>query len=120
MAHRFDVEAVDQMLQDVRGCDRPFGGVTFLAGGDFRQVAPVVPGANAALLTAASVRKSPLWPQFTLSELTWPLRDRQDPHTHVLSTSSALGILVLFRKLHSINWSTFLQRSMLLPIFQRP
>ena len=79
MAHRFDVEAVDQMLQDVRGCDRPFGGVTFLAGGDFRQVAPVVPGANAALLTAASVRKSPLWPQFTLSELTWPLRDRQDP-----------------------------------------
>eukprot|EP00665_Eupelagonemidae_sp_cell47_P006371 gene6370-142_t len=44
MTHRFDLEAVDQLLQEVRGCKEPFGGVVFVGGGDFRQTAPVVKG----------------------------------------------------------------------------
>ena len=41
MAHKWAVDAVDRMLQDIHNCKAPFGGVPMLFVGDFRQLLPV-------------------------------------------------------------------------------
>ncbi|PIA35515.1 hypothetical protein AQUCO_03500110v1 [Aquilegia coerulea] len=61
MQHRHCVEAVDRSLQDIRGNDKPFGGVTVVLGGDFRQTLPVIPQGSREEVVAASFRKSFLW-----------------------------------------------------------
>jgi hypothetical protein len=43
MIKRQFVETLDRSLQDVMGCELPFGGKVMVFGGDFRQVLPVVP-----------------------------------------------------------------------------
>ena len=43
MQHRHCVEAVDRTLQDIYDNERPFGGITVVLGGDFRQILPVIP-----------------------------------------------------------------------------
>lgn len=43
MTHRHCFEALDRTLQDVRDCQRPFGGLTVVFGGDFQQILPVIP-----------------------------------------------------------------------------
>ncbi|KAL5704888.1 hypothetical protein ACHQM5_023252 [Ranunculus cassubicifolius] len=42
MQHRYCVEAVDRTLQDIRNNPAPFGGITIVMGGDFRQTLPVI------------------------------------------------------------------------------
>ncbi|PIA31381.1 hypothetical protein AQUCO_05000048v1 [Aquilegia coerulea] len=41
MQHRFCVEAVDRTLRDIREIKEPFGGVTVVLGGDFKQTLPI-------------------------------------------------------------------------------
>ena len=43
MQHRHTIEAVERTLRDILGNNLPFGGITMLFGGDFRQTLPVVP-----------------------------------------------------------------------------
>ncbi|CAN1777384.1 ATP-dependent DNA helicase PIF1 [Linum perenne] len=44
MAHKHCIEALDRTLRDVLNCDElPFGGLTMVFGGDFRQILPVIP-----------------------------------------------------------------------------
>jgi hypothetical protein len=43
MTKRQSVETLDRSLQDIMGCELPFGGKVMVFGGDFRQVLPVVP-----------------------------------------------------------------------------
>ncbi|PIA34361.1 hypothetical protein AQUCO_03800159v1 [Aquilegia coerulea] len=42
MQHRFCVEAVDRTLRDIREIKEPFGGVTVVLGGDFKQTLHVI------------------------------------------------------------------------------
>jgi ATP-dependent DNA helicase PIF1 len=42
MTHRFAFEAVDRTFRDITGIEKPFGGIIFVMGGDFRQILPVV------------------------------------------------------------------------------
>lgn len=42
MTKKQAVEALDTTLQDIMGCQLPFGGKVMLFGGDFHQVLPVV------------------------------------------------------------------------------
>ena len=43
MQHRHIHEAVDRSLRDIRHCeDKPFGGLTVVFGGDFKQILPVI------------------------------------------------------------------------------
>ncbi|KAG5561267.1 hypothetical protein RHGRI_004335 [Rhododendron griersonianum] len=42
MQHKYCVEAVDRSLRDICDNEKPFGGITVVLGGDFRQVLPVV------------------------------------------------------------------------------
>ncbi|XP_028117858.1 ATP-dependent DNA helicase PIF1-like [Camellia sinensis] len=42
MQHRHCVEAVDRTLRDTCDSEKPFGGITVVLGGDFRQILPVI------------------------------------------------------------------------------
>jgi hypothetical protein len=61
MQHRYVVEALDHSLQDIRGNERPFGGITVLFGGDFRQTLPVIPKGTWEDIVGATLCQSRLW-----------------------------------------------------------
>ena len=42
MQHYHVHECVNRTLQDVRGNERPFGGIVVVFGGDFKQILPVI------------------------------------------------------------------------------
>jgi hypothetical protein len=71
MAHRhcFDDRTLRDILSvdDVRNSDIPFGGKPILLGGDFRQVLPVVKGADRSEIIGASLLSSHLWTHFTVN-----------------------------------------------------
>ena len=58
MQHRHCMEAVDHTLQDVLDCNRPFGGIVVLWGGDFRQILPVVEKGNREDIVYACIQHS--------------------------------------------------------------
>ncbi|KAG2780359.1 hypothetical protein PC116_g19114 [Phytophthora cactorum] len=64
MTHRFQYDAVDRTLRDLLKNDMPFGGVTMLLSGDFRQTLPVIPRAGPAEVIAALLKRSSLWRHF--------------------------------------------------------
>ena len=61
MQHRHCVEAVDRTLRDICSCEKPFGGITVVLGGDFRQILPVVPKGLREQIVNASLRRSNIW-----------------------------------------------------------
>ncbi|XP_057482735.1 uncharacterized protein LOC130769441 [Actinidia eriantha] len=58
MQHRYCVETVDRTLKDICDNINPFGGITVVLGGDFRQVLPVIPKGLREQIVAASLRRS--------------------------------------------------------------
>jgi hypothetical protein len=62
MQNKDDIHCVDRSLRELRGVNLPFGGITMLFSGDFRQTLPVIPRASTAQQAAASFKRSPLWP----------------------------------------------------------
>ena len=79
MQHRFAAEVVDRMLQDVRGCNEPFGGVIMVFAGDFRQCLPVVPKGSQAQIRNACLTSSALWRGVIRLRLTINMRLRSTP-----------------------------------------
>jgi hypothetical protein len=62
-------EAVDRTFQDVRSCDRPFGGLCIVFG-DFKQILPVVVKGNQAQIVGICMQRSTLWQQIQVLKLT--------------------------------------------------
>lgn len=50
MSHKYAFEALDKTLRDLKGVDRPMGGMTVLLTGDFRQTLPVVRRGNSSMI----------------------------------------------------------------------
>lgn len=80
MAKKFCFEALDRSLRDIlrtryeNSIDKPFGGLTIVCGGDFRQTLPVVPKGTRADIIDASLTSSYLWPYFKVYELKQNMR----------------------------------------------
>ncbi|KAH9722014.1 ATP-dependent DNA helicase [Citrus sinensis] len=80
MAHKFCFEALDRTLRDIlrtryeNNYIKPFGGLTIVCGGDFRQILPVVPKGTRADIVDASLNSSYLWPFFKIYELKQNMR----------------------------------------------
>ncbi|PIA61727.1 hypothetical protein AQUCO_00200012v1 [Aquilegia coerulea] len=72
--HRYCIEVVDRSLQDVRGSKIPFGGISVVLGGDFRQTLPVIPQGSREEVVRASIGKSPLWKDVEVLHLLINLR----------------------------------------------
>ncbi|WOH12888.1 hypothetical protein DCAR_0832397 [Daucus carota subsp. sativus] len=80
MAHKYCFEALDRSLRDILkdkyedSINKPFGGLTVVCGGDFRQILPVIPKSTKADIIDASLNSSYLWPSFQVYELTQNMR----------------------------------------------
>lgn len=67
MQHRYAFECLDRSLKDImrsvdyaRG-EMPFGGITVVLGGDFRQILPVIPLGDRSDIVGACITRSRLW-----------------------------------------------------------
>ena len=80
MANKLCFEALDRSLRDILRrsrydtCEDPFGKMTMVFGGDFRQVLPVIPKGSREDIVTASLRKSYLWQYCTVLKLTANMR----------------------------------------------
>uniref|UniRef100_A0A3Q7I137 ATP-dependent DNA helicase n=1 Tax=Solanum lycopersicum TaxID=4081 RepID=A0A3Q7I137_SOLLC len=80
MANKFCFEALDRTLRDIlrlkyeNSADKPFGGLTMVFGGDFRQILPVIPKGTRADILDASLNSSYLWTFFKIYELKQNMR----------------------------------------------
>jgi len=79
MQHKYAVEAVNRSIQDLLGNEQPFGGITVLFGGDFRQTLPVIPHGTGQQMVAASIRRSILWNQVKMHYLHQNMRLERTP-----------------------------------------
>ncbi|TVU21988.1 hypothetical protein EJB05_31660, partial [Eragrostis curvula] len=79
MTKRQSIECLDKSLQDIMGCDEPFGGKIMVFGGDFRQVLPVVPRGTRAQITNATLQRSYIWDRIRKIRLTQNMRAQSDP-----------------------------------------
>ncbi|CAL5421282.1 unnamed protein product [Camellia sinensis] len=74
MQHRHCVEAVDRTLRDICDCEKPFGGITVVLGGDFRQILPVITKGVREQIVNASLRHSVLWKDLHVLSLDLNMR----------------------------------------------
>lgn len=90
MAHKNGIEALNRLLQDIRGCDRIMGGVIVLLTGDFRQTLPVVPRGTRADEVKACIKSSILWPSVKVLTLTINMRVHLQPNSKAEEFSKIL------------------------------
>ena len=74
MQHRHIHEAVDRTFQDIRHSDKPFGGLTVVFGGDFKQILPVIVKGSRAQIVGACIQRSRLWRSVKVLKLTENMR----------------------------------------------
>ncbi|MBW0548783.1 hypothetical protein O181_088498 [Austropuccinia psidii MF-1] len=74
MQHRYGIEAVDRSLRDLNRCDKPFGGISVLFSGDFRQILPIVKHGGIYDQAAACIKCSYIWECLRKNSLKGNLR----------------------------------------------
>jgi len=80
MMHRWCFEAFDRTMRDVMSydgvdnTDKPFGGVTVVLGGDFRQILSVIRKAGREDILASSINSSKLWSHCKVLKLMTNMR----------------------------------------------
>ena len=78
MGHKHIFECIDRSLQDLRNDNRPFGGITILYAGDWRQILPVVRHGSRPQIVNACLKKSYLWDKVIQLHLTKNMRTRNN------------------------------------------
>ncbi|XP_038717417.1 uncharacterized protein LOC120010695 [Tripterygium wilfordii] len=80
MASKFCFESLDKTLRDIlrntfeNSSSKPFGGITTVLGGDFRQILPVVPKGRRENIINASIKRSYLWSHIEVLTLETNMR----------------------------------------------
>ena len=80
MANKHCFEALDKSLRDIlrftneNSDEKPFGGMTIILGGDFRQILPVITKVRREQIVNATIKRSYLWKHFEIFELTQNMR----------------------------------------------
>ena len=80
MQHRYAFECVDRTLRDImksvdpKNFHLPFGGITVILGGDFRQILPVISLGSRADIVSASITRSRIWSICTVFTLDQNMR----------------------------------------------
>ena len=75
MQNKFCFQAVDKTLQDVCGKEGVlFGGINVIFGGDFAQIPPVVKNGNRAATVESSIKRSYLWSNIVVLQLSINMR----------------------------------------------
>jgi len=76
MGHRSVYEAISRTLKDLRDNDKPFGGITVVFSGDWRQILPVVRHGSRADIVNACLKSSPLWDNVQVMKMATNMRVR--------------------------------------------
>ncbi|KAG5733053.1 ATP-dependent DNA helicase PIF1 [Termitomyces sp. T112] len=79
MQHKNAIDSVDRGFRDILEKDVPFGGVTVVFGGDFRQTLPVIQRGLRQQMIAASLKRGRLWDQIQVHYLVQNMRLDQTP-----------------------------------------
>jgi hypothetical protein len=58
MQHKHIMETINRSFKDMRNCDKPFGGLTIVFGGDFQQILPVIIQGSRAQIIGACLQRS--------------------------------------------------------------
>ncbi|CAN1761727.1 ATP-dependent DNA helicase PIF4, partial [Linum perenne] len=80
MTHKHCMHALHRTLRDImsrrnRGnLNLPFGGITVVFGGDFRQTLPVIPKATRTKIVNSSIKRSDLWDHMRVIKLCQNMR----------------------------------------------
>ena len=74
MGHKHVFEAIDRTMQDLRKISSPFGGLTVILAGDWRQILPVVRHGSRPDIVEATLKASYLWQFVTKLKLTQNMR----------------------------------------------
>ena len=78
MMHKHAFEALDRSLQDICKNKLPFGGITTMLCGDFRQILPVVLKGTPGQTVSACIRQSYLWSKMRIFNLHQNMRVEED------------------------------------------
>ena len=74
MGHNHVLESIDRTMQDFEKKSSPFGGLTVLLAGDWRQILPVVRHGSRTDIVDATLKSSYLWQIVTRLQLTQNMR----------------------------------------------
>ena len=75
MTNKYCFETLDKTMQDLKNnFDHPFGGMTVILGGDFRQILHVIPNGTKENIFDVTINNSYLWPYFRILTLTENMR----------------------------------------------
>ena len=77
MMDRRALEAADRTFRWLRGSNKPFGGITMLFSGDWRQILTVVPHGTRTDIVGRCAKSSELWKQVMTLRLSENMRIRQ-------------------------------------------
>ena len=77
MQHKFVYECIDRSLRELISVDAPFGGITVVFSGDWRQCLPIVKHGGRGEIVNACLRCSYLWKKITVKNLTRNMRVQQ-------------------------------------------
>jgi ATP-dependent DNA helicase PIF1 len=58
MQNKYNFKTINQILRDIRDCEKPFGGLPVILNSDFAQILPVVKRANRARTMTANLQQS--------------------------------------------------------------
>ena len=70
MQHRHNMEAVDCTFRDIlNNSEKPFGGLSIVFGGDFKQILPVIIKGSRGQTVGSCIQRSFLWPSIKVLHL---------------------------------------------------
>ncbi|XP_028094396.1 uncharacterized protein LOC114294463 [Camellia sinensis] len=95
MQHRHCVEAVDHTLRDICDSEKPFGGITVVLGGDFRQILLVIPKGVREQIVNASLRQSVLWKHIYILTLDLNMRLNHEDHENANFANFLIEVTLL-------------------------
>ena len=81
MQHKYAADAVDRNLRDLLGINVPFGGITVVFGGDFRQTLPVIQRAVRQQIVASTLCRGKLWKDIEVHYLLTNMRLERTPES---------------------------------------
>ena len=81
MQHKYAADAVDRNLRDLLGNDVPFGGITVVFGGDFRQTLPIIPRGVRQQIVASTLCRGKLWKDIEVHYLVQNMRLERTPES---------------------------------------